>query len=156
MEGQESDQGVDVDPRNRVGVLLADLLDVHAALRREHHQRLLGSPVEDDRGVVLGGDVGRALHPQLVDREPADVHPEDRVRVGLRRVGVLRDLDAASLAAAPDLDLCLYDDGKAELLGRLARFLRRDGPLSLRHGYPVLRENLFPLVFEKIHDARPG
>ena len=155
MEGQEADERVDVQARDRLGMLVGDLLDVHAAHRGQHHERLLLAAVEDDRGVVLGGDVGRPLDPDLVHGETLDVHPEDRVGVGLGLVGVLRDLDAAGLAAAADLDLGLDHYREAQRLGRLARFLRRDGPVSLRHGYPVLREKLFSLVFEKIHDRRP-
>ena len=88
--------GLDVAADQRVRVLLGDLLDVHAAHRREHRQQLLGGAVEDDRGVVLGLDVGGPLDPHLVDGErplaarPADVHAEDRVGVLLGLGLVLR------------------------------------------------------------------
>ena len=73
----------------RVGVLGGDRLDVHPALGGDHRQQLLLAAVEDHRGVVLGGDVGAALDPDLVDPEGPlavradDVHAEDRV--GVRR-----------------------------------------------------------------------
>ena len=145
VEGAEADQRVDVNLRDR---LVGDFFDVHAALRREHHERLLRAAVEDDRGVVLGGDVGGTLDPDLLDLEAADVHAEDRVGVRLRLVGVLGDLDPAGLAAAADLHLCLDDDRKTEALGRLARRLRsvRMPPLGDRHA--VLGEDLLSLVFE--------
>src|SRR5436853_40993 len=40
---------VDVQPDQRVGILLGDLLDLDAALRREHEERLLRTAVEGDR-----------------------------------------------------------------------------------------------------------
>src|SRR3954462_4773970 len=44
----EAEQRVDVQRRDRVGVLLGDGLDVHAALGRQHHERRLRAAVEDD------------------------------------------------------------------------------------------------------------
>ncbi len=99
----EAEQRIDVQRRDRLGVLVGDGLDVHPALGGEHDERLLLGPVEDDRGVVLGLDLGRPLDPHLVDREALDVHAEDRAGVLARLAGVLRDLDAAGLAAPPDL-----------------------------------------------------
>ena len=60
----EADQRVDVAADEGVGVALGDLLDVHAAHPREDHQRLLRGAVEDDRGVVLGVDLGRLPRPR--------------------------------------------------------------------------------------------
>ena len=71
--------------------------------------------------------------------------------VGLGLVGVVRELDAAGLAAAADLDLGLDHDGEAELLGSLARLLRRGRMATLRHGHAVLGEELLALVFEQVH-----
>ena len=90
VEVLEAEQRVDVQAGDRVGVVVGDLLDVHPALGREHHERLLGRAVEDDRGVVLGGDVGGRLDPHLVDGEAADVHAEDRAGVLLGLAAVLR------------------------------------------------------------------
>ena len=78
---------VDVDFDQGVGVLGGDRLDVHAALGGDHRQQLLLAAVEDDRGVVLVGDVGAALDPDLVDAEGTlavradDVHADDVVGV---------------------------------------------------------------------------
>jgi hypothetical protein len=60
---------------------------------------------------------------------------------------------ASACAAPADLDLCLYDDGEAKRLGGFAGFLGRNGEPAVRHGYAVLGEELFSLVFEKIHGA---
>ena len=66
-----------------------DLFDVHAAFDAEHHERLLGRAVQEHRGVVLAGDLGRPLHPQRVDGMAVDVHAEDRLRVRAR-LGLVR------------------------------------------------------------------
>ena len=84
----EAFERVDVDAHERVGVLGCDLLDLDAALRREHEQRLPGAAVERHREVVLAGDLGGALDPQPADRVPADVEAED---VRLRPVRPRRD-----------------------------------------------------------------
>ena len=147
MEGLEADQRVDVQARDLV-LLRRPPRSSMPPIGGEHHERLLGAAVEDDRGVVLGGDVGGPLDPDLVHRQAADVHAEDRLGVRLGLVGVLGDLDPAGLAAAADLDLGLDDDGEAELLGRLARLLRGRREAALGHGYAVLGEQLLALVFE--------
>jgi len=48
LEILEPDQRVDVQARDRIRVLVGDLLDVHPALRREQQQRGLRRAVEDD------------------------------------------------------------------------------------------------------------
>ena len=83
----EALERVDVQPDERVGRLLRDLLDVDPALRREHEERLLRAAVERDREVVLLRDVGGALDPERADDVAADVEPEDlpRLLLGVRR-----------------------------------------------------------------------
>ena len=75
---------VDVQPHERVGIVRGDLLDLDAALGREHEQRLLRAAVEGDREVVLLRDVGGLLDPELLDDMPADVQPDDVARLLLR------------------------------------------------------------------------
>ena len=72
---------IDVDPGDGVGVLLGHLLDLDAALRRQHAEVQLGAPVERERRVVLLGDVARLLDPDHLDGVALDVHPEDGVGV---------------------------------------------------------------------------
>jgi hypothetical protein len=103
VEILEAEQRIDVQPGDRGRVALGDLLDVHPALRREHHQRLLGRAVEDDRRVVLGGDVRGGLDPHLVHGEAADVHAEDRLRVLL---GLVRSLATLMPPALPRPPIC--------------------------------------------------
>ena len=54
--------------RSRSGSDLRDRLDLHAALRRQHQQVLLGRTVEREAGVVLLVDVRRPLDPQPTGR----------------------------------------------------------------------------------------
>ena len=130
----------------RLRVLGGDRLDVHPALGGDHRQQLLGGAVEDDRGVVLGGDVGAALDPDLVDLEgtlavgAGDVHAEDRVGMGARLLGVLGDLDPARLAAAPDQHLGLDRAGEADPLSGGDRLVDGGRDLAARHGDAVLGE----------------
>ena len=79
---------VDVQARERIGVLLGDLLDLDPALGREHEQRLLRAAVEGDREVVLLGDLRGLLDPELAHDVAVDVEPEDLLGLAL---GVVRD-----------------------------------------------------------------
>ena len=101
-----------------------DLLDVHAALRREHEERSLRAAIEGDREVVLACDLRGALDPHLLDRVASNVHAEDLRRSRLRVVRRLCELDASGLAAAAREDLRLDDDRPAELFRGSARLCR--------------------------------
>ena len=152
--GLEALERVDVQAHERVGVVLRDLLDLDAALRGEHEERLLRATVERDREVVLLRDVGGLLDPDLLDDVAADVEPDDVPRLLLRVRGILGELDAAGLAAAARQHLSLDDDRAAELLGSRARLLRgrREPPLGDRDS--ELLEELLALVLVEIHRPR--
>ena len=77
LPGMEALERVDVQPDERVGALLGDLLDVDPALGREHVERLLRAAVEGQREVVLLRDLRRLLDPEPADDVAADVEPED-------------------------------------------------------------------------------
>ena len=142
---------VDVQPDERVRVLLGDLLDLDAALRREHEERLLRAAVERDREVVLLRDVGCLLDPELADDVAADVETEDVARLRLRVGRIVGELDAAGLAAAARQHLRLDDDRAAERRRRGAGFLRRDGEPPVGDGDADAAEELLPLVLVEIH-----
>ena len=131
-----------------LGVLLGDLLDVHAAHSREHHHRLLRAAVEDDRGVVLLVDLGRLLDVELVDGEAPDVHAKDVLGVLLGLLAGGRDLDPARFAAPADQDLGLDHARIAERLGGLDGLLHGRCRPTLRNGDAVLGEQLLSLVLE--------
>ena len=135
----------------RVGVVLGDLLDLDAALRREHEERLLRATVERDREVVLLRDVGGLLDPDLLDDVAADVEPDDVARLLLRVRGILGELDAAGLAAAARQHLSLDDDRAAELLGSRPCLLRGRREPPLGDGDSELLEELLALVLVEIH-----
>ena len=86
-----------------------------------------------------------------MDGEAADVHAEDRLGVLLGLRAVVRELDAARLAAAADLDLGLDHHRVAELLGGLDGLGHRGGRPAVGHGHAVLGEQLLALVFEEVH-----
>ena len=87
----------------------------------------------------------------LRDDVAADVEPEDAARLLLGVGGVVGELDAAGLAAAAGQHLRLDDDRAAELLGRLARLLRRRREPPLGDGDADAPEELLALVLVEIH-----
>ena len=68
---------IHVQPDEGVRARRRDLLDVHAALRREHEERALRAAIEGDRQVVLARDLRGPLDPHLLDRVASNVHAED-------------------------------------------------------------------------------
>ena len=107
------------------GVLLGDLLDLHAAGHAGDAEEGAVGPVEQVGEVVLLGDVRRLGEHHLVDGVALDVHAEDVGRRGPRASSAsVGQLDAAGLAPAADLDLGLDDDPAAEALGDRAGLLR--------------------------------
>src|SRR6478609_9268832 len=153
----DADVGVDGDPRQRLGALDGELLDLHAALLRAHREVGAVRAVEEDREVVLLVDLGALGDHHLVHGVALDVHAQDGAGVLLRLVRRLRHLDAAGLAAPAGLHLRLDDGdpaargtdpvgGRTGLLGR-----RRDSPCE--HGDTVLLEHVTGLVLEEIHEA---
>jgi hypothetical protein len=151
LEGLKAGERVDVEAGERVGVGLGDLLDVDAALRREHEERLLLAAIEGDREVVLALDVGGLLDPDAPNDVPANVHTEDVAGAGLGVVRPLGELDPAGLSAAPGQHLRLHDDLAVELLGGCARLLRSGGEAPFGHGNSEAREELLSLKFVEIH-----
>ena len=66
-------------------------------------------------------------------------------------VGGLCDLHAAGLAAAANLDLCLYDSYAADFLGSCLCFFRGVRHDAGKHGYTVRLEHIARLVFKQVH-----
>ena len=140
-----------MQPDDGVRVLRGDLLDLDAALGREHQQVLLGGPVEGEAGVVLLVDVRGPLDPHSFDAVALDVHAEDVPGVQADLVGVVGELDPARLAAAADLDLRLHDDRVAGRLGLRDRLVDGLGDAAGADRDPEAGEVLLALVFEQIH-----
>ena len=150
----EALERIDVEADECVGVVRRDLLDLDAALRREHEERLLRAAVERDREVVLLRDVGRLLDPERLDDVAADVEADDVLGLLLCVRGVFRELDTAGLPAAAGQHLRLDDDLAADLLRRRARLARRARHASFGDRDPELREELLALILEEVHRPR--
>ena len=153
MPGAAALQRIDVESNERVRARCGDLLDVDAALRREHEERFLRASVERQREVVLTLDVRSMLDPDLRDRVAADVHAEDVGSASLGFGCALGELDATSLAATAGKHLCLDDDRGAELFdgGASLGGGRRQPPL--RDGDAIAAEELLPLVLVEVQSA---
>ena len=115
----EADQRVDVQARDRVGMLLRDLLDVHPAHRGEHHAAASSrcGRRRPRRSTRRRCPRPARSRPRAPSGRGCPCRGSPGVRLGL--VGVVGELDAARLAAPADLDLGLDHDREAELLGRL-------------------------------------
>ena len=170
LEGQvpgleAGEPGGRVDPflEDELGVLGGDLFDLHAALGRGHDDGAFLLPVDDDAEIKLPGDAQR-----LFDEQPFDDfalrtglvgderHPQDLSGQGPRFLHRLGDLDAASLAAPPGVDLGLDDDRRADLEGDLFGLVRRFRQLAAGDGDPVLAENVLGLILVDFHDYSPS
>ena len=146
---------VDVQPRDQLGRLGGDLLDLHPARRRQHQQRPLRAAVERDREVVLALDVRGALDPDPPDDVPADVHAQDVARASASAsAGSAAYLMPPALPRPPTSTCAFTMTGAAEPLGRRARLLRRVGDLAVGDGDPEPAEELLALILVQVHRPR--
>ena len=110
------------------------------------HQRLLGRVVDDDPGVELAGDLDPLLDQHLLDGKVLDLHAQHVAGRLLGLGGVAGLLDAAQPGPARDPGLGLDHHLAADLLGDLARLLRRARHAALGDGNLELLEQLFALI----------
>ena len=154
---------VDGDPGQRLGPLDRELLDLHAALLAGHRQVGAVRAVQQERDVVLLGDVGGTGDEHLMDDVALDVQAQDGLGLlgGLLRRG--GELHATGLATAPGLHLGLDDDCRTDPLGGGTSV--RGGPYDLARlrRDAVRPEEVLGLVLVQIHAgpalsvvARPG
>jgi hypothetical protein len=151
---------IDGDAVDRFRIALRDFLDLHAALRGRHDHREAETAVEGDAEVELLVDVERFLDQDLAHDAPLGAglvrdegHPEDLLRQLAGFVRVVRELDAAALAAAAGVDLRLDDDAAAELLRGLPCFVGIVDDDSARRRHSVAAKNLFCLILVNLHRA---
>ena len=161
LEVLHADGGLDDHGDERVGLLLGDRLDLHAALLRGEHADALLLPVENEAEVELFfervGDLdvdaldGLALGARLV----RDERPAEHALGGLAHLVVgLAELDAAGLAARAGVDLRLdHPFPAAELGGGVDRLLGRVGDGAPRQADAGLGQELLGLVLVDIHAA---
>ena len=95
------------DPRQRLGPLDGQLLDLHAALGRAHRQERAVAPVEQEREVVLLGDVAGLGDQHPVHGVALDVHPEDGRGLLLRLLGRVASFTPPALPRPPVLTCAL-------------------------------------------------
>jgi hypothetical protein len=155
----DADVGVDGDLGKGLRALDRERLDVHAAFLAAHREVGAVGAVEQDREVVLLGDLCALGDHDRLDRVALDVHPEDLLRPRRLLVGALDDLDATGLAATTGLDLSLDDDHAAALgsdsLSCGTDLVHGPGDFAAQHGNPVCLEHVACLVFVQIH-GRPS
>jgi hypothetical protein len=138
---------------DRIGFGGRDLLNVHAALRREQNERLARVRIGQDGRIEFMRDVRLFLDQQALDLVLADAHAQDRRGDALSLLGRIGGLDATRLAALAGRNLCL-DHGGSDRANRLGRFLRRAAYLPARHRYAGGREHQrFRRVFVEVHLA---
>ena len=86
-----------------------------------------------------------------MDDVALDVEAEDVLGLVIGVLGRGGEFDAASLAAAADLDLSLDDHETANAFGCLHGVLRRVHDLTGLRGHAVQREQVLRLIFVEIH-----
>src|SRR5206468_7090354 len=143
---------VRIQPRDRLGRILGDLLDLHAALGGQHQDVGPRVAVDREAEVDLAGDVERRLAVDERHLETLDVHADDLLRRVARLFGRLRELDAAGLAATADRHLGL-DRDRPQLLDRGRGLVGRASDHAARDWYAERREHFFCLVLEELQGA---
>ena len=152
--------------------VVRDLLDIHAAFRRDDEGDAAGGAVDEHRQVELGLDVGAVLDIEPVDLLAGlaglDRHEgvaEHFARELLDLVDGLGEPHAAlfaggsflelALAAAARMDLRLDDPERAaEFPGGGLRLVGGEDRLAPRDGQAELFQDGFALVFMDVHDVR--
>ena len=163
LERHEADARLDVDADDLLGGLRRHLLDVHAARRARHHQRLARRAIQHEAQVHLAGDLHARFNQDPLHQAARfaglardEGHADHLARERLGFVPRLGELHAAALAAAARVDLRLDDDqAAAKAAGDLARFDRRERHFPARHGNAVTREDRFGLVLVNSHLSGP-
>ena len=153
---------IDREGEDLFGRLVRDFLDVHAAFGRDHEGDARGLTVDQRREIELAVD-GRAF----LDVEPVDLlavraglmrdqrRPEDACGFLLHVVDRFDDLDAAGLAAAAGVNLCLHDpDRTAQVLGAVDRLVDAESRNAARHRHAEFAQYRLCLVFVDIHATR--
>ena len=150
LEPTHAQHRIDGGSSDRLRLLARDLLDVDAALRRDHGDVALLGSIERDRGVQLVGDVREPLDQHPSHRRPAEALPEDPRGRRLRLLGRAREDDPAALAAPADLNLRLDRDLSAQPLGDRTSLGWSFGHPPFGEGDPVRREEILPLMLVQI------
>src|SRR3989442_277065 len=127
----EAERGMRPLAQDLLGRPRGDLLDLHTTGLGRHHDVRAPAAIEGDREVELAIDGRRLLDEDRADPDALgrrlgrlEHHAEDLTGGVLGLGRIVRELDAAGLAAPAGVDLGLDDDLAAEPLSDLARSSR--------------------------------
>ena len=160
LEPAQADAGIDELFEDAIRCFFGNLLDLHATVGARHHHRPFAGSVDDETEIQLPLDLEPLLDQHtahlLTRRSGLMGHERHAQDLGGRLSRFLRaldDFDAATLAAAPRVDLRL-DDGNAiaEPSGHGLRLLRRTDHLPLRHRHTVPGKNGLRLILVDFHE----
>src|SRR5690606_10409770 len=140
LRGIDANDWVDCNLCQGVRALNCEHLDLHATFYRAHGQVVTVCTVQQYREVELLSNVGAPSDHDLVYGVALDVHTEDVGSVLESFVSGLSNLDAASLATAANLDLCLNYNYAADLLSCGFGFFRGVSDDTGKHGNAVCLE----------------
>ena len=150
LVGKKAEEWVYVEPDDRLGVRLGDLLDLHPALCGEQDQGPFRRPVHCDGEVEFPVYLLSVLDVDAPHGVPADVHAED---LPCRLFGLPRavhHLDAAGFAAPSGKDLGFDGHCSPECLGGPSCLLRRPRDDARQRLQAVFPQQLFPLILVEI------
>ncbi len=163
MKRLEAGHGIDLHFQNRVWIFGRDFLDLHAAGSRRHEHRLRRHAIDYDSQIKFALNRQRlfnqqalndlAFSPGLVRDQP---HAQNLVGPHPGFVQVLRDLNAAALAASAGVDLRLDHHAlcafREQLVRRFFSLFARKRHLAARHSHAILRQDCFCLVLVNFHE----
>ena len=173
MMGLHAGRGIDGEGGDALGMVVRDILDVHAALGRDDEGDAAGLAVDEDRQVELLGDSRAVLDVDAVDLPPGrpGLHRHQRVPEDLPDVlrhlfdgfddahaalRASRGLLEGALAASAGMDLRLdHPHRAAELLGSGFRLFRLEHRHAARYRHAELTQHGFGLVFVDVHREAP-
>ena len=172
VEAGQARRRVDCHPHDLLGVVLGDLLDLHAALGRGQDGDAGGGAVHQQREVQLALDVaaGFDIDAAHLAAGGAGLLGDQRVaehgRGGFLYLGgglgqanaalALRRVGEAARAAATGVDLAFHHEYRAGELGRGGLgLLGRPGDIAFEHRDAVAPQQLLALVFVDVHWISP-
>ena len=159
LEGLGAGEGVDGGFEYLVRGLRGHLLDIHPALGGGHEHDAAAGPVYHRPQIQLLGDVHTGLHQNPAHRLAFGIGLIGRQPLAEPLLGELPHLfkafhqfDPAGLAPPAGVNLSLHHPTVAAyLFGRLHRLFRVGNGVAGGHRQAVFGEQLFGLIFVKIH-----
>ena len=145
--------GVDVFLCDGLRVFFGDLLDVDATLGGDHGDGFALAAVHRHADVVLVDEVDALLDEHFVDVVAFEIHAEDRFGCLAGLVFVGCDLDAAGLAAAADVDLCLDSCWIPNLADSVEYTLDTVCELRCRDWNPCVCKDFLRLILVEFHTS---